>query len=89
MTESSILVRSLGRWTLAALVLNTIIGTAVFVLPDRRGPARWMSLVAWVVAAACTGAMILCFAEVASRFSAAGGAYLYTQLAFGRFTGIQ
>jgi hypothetical protein len=37
MTEPSILVRSLGRWTLAALVLNTIIGTAVFVLPGPSG----------------------------------------------------
>jgi amino acid transporter len=90
MTESTILVRSLGRWTLAALVLNTIIGTAVFVLPGTvAGRLGWMSLAAWVLAAACTGAMVLCFAEVASRFSAAGGAYLYTQLAFGRLAGIQ
>jgi amino acid transporter len=48
-----------------------------------------MSLVAWVLAAGFTAAMVLCFAEVASRFSVAGGAYLYTQLAFGRFAGIQ
>lgn len=84
------LVRSLGRWSLAALVLNGIIGSSVFFLPgplaDRLG---WMSLVAWAVAAACCGAMILCFAEVSSRFSAAGGAYLFTQAAFGNFVGLQ
>ncbi len=33
--------------------------------------------------------MILCFAEVASRFSVAGGAYLFTQAAFGRYVGLQ
>ena len=33
--------------------------------------------------------MILSFSEVSSRFSSAGGAYLYTQLAFGRFAGLQ
>jgi amino acid transporter len=33
--------------------------------------------------------MVLSFSEVASRFSSAGGAYLYTQLAFGRFAGLQ
>jgi APA family basic amino acid/polyamine antiporter len=84
------LVRSLGRWSLAALVLNGIIGSSVFFLPgplaDRLG---WMSLAAWVVAAACCGAMILCFAEVSSRFTGAGGAYLFTQAAFGRFVGLQ
>jgi basic amino acid/polyamine antiporter, APA family len=84
------LVRSLGRWSLAALVLNGIIGSSVFILPgplaDRLG---WMSLAAWAIAAACCGAMILCFAEVASRFSGAGGAYLFTQAAFGPFVGLQ
>ena len=84
------LVRSLGRWSLAALVLNGIIGSSVFILPgplaDRLG---WMSLTAWTVAAACCGAMILCFAEVSSRFTGAGGAYLFTRVAFGRFVGLQ
>jgi basic amino acid/polyamine antiporter, APA family len=70
--------------------LNGIIGSSVFILPgplaDRLG---WMSLAAWAVAAACCAAMILCFAEVASRFSGAGGAYLFTRAAFGRFVGLQ
>jgi len=84
------LVRSLGRWSLTGLVLNGIIGSSVFFLPgplaERLG---WMSLAAWAVAAACCAAMIFCFAEVASRFSGAGGAYLFTQAAFGRFVGMQ
>jgi amino acid transporter len=84
------LVRSLGRWSLAALVLNGIIGSGVFFLPgplaDRLG---WMSLAAWAIAGGCCAAMILCFAEVASRFSGAGGAYLFTRAAFGPFVGLQ
>ncbi len=48
-----------------------------------------MSLTAWFLAAVFTAVMILCFAEVASRFSAAGGAYLFTQAAFGRYVGLQ
>lgn len=84
------LVRSIGRWSFAALVLNTIIGTGVFILPGTAAARLgWISLTAWIVAALVTAAMILCFAEVASRFSVAGGAYLFTQAAFGRFTGIQ
>jgi APA family basic amino acid/polyamine antiporter len=46
-------------------------------------------LATWLVAAALSGTMILCFAEVASRFSAAGGAYLFTRVAFGEFVGMQ
>src|SRR5688572_910425 len=84
------LVRSLGRWSLAALVLNGIIGSSVFFLPgplaDRLG---WMSLAAWAIAGGCCGVMILCFAEVSSRFSGAGGAYLFTRAAFGPFVGLQ
>ncbi len=84
------LIRSIGRWSLAALVINNMIGTGVFILPGTVGAQLgWMSPIAWALAAACTVVMILCFAEVASRFSTAGGAYVYTQAAFGRFFGLQ
>lgn len=90
MTARPALVRSLGRWSITGLVLNGIIGSSVFVLPgplaDRLG---WMSLAAWALAAACCATMILCFAEVASRFSGTGGAYLFTRVAFGPFVGLQ
>ncbi|HEX9564789.1 MAG TPA: APC family permease [Gemmatimonadaceae bacterium] len=84
------LVQAIGRWSLAGLVLNTIIGTGVFVLPGTLGgQLGWASMYAWLIAAALTGAMIFCFAEVASRFTQAGGAYVYAQAAFGPFVGIQ
>lgn len=90
MTQQPSLVRAIGRWSLVALVLNTIIGTGVFILPGTLGGMLgWASVLAWIVAAGFTAAMILCFAEVASRFTGAGGAYLYAQHAFGRFVGIQ
>jgi amino acid transporter len=84
------LVRSLGRWSIAALVLNGIIGSGVFVLPGTVGGSLgWASLGAWALAAVFTAAMIFCFAEVASRFSGSGGAYLFTQAAFGPFVALQ
>jgi amino acid transporter len=89
-TAAPTLVRAIGRWSFAALVLNTIIGTGVFVLPGTLGGALgWSSMFAWLLAAGLTGAMIFSFAEVASRFSRAGGAYLYGTAAFGPFVGIQ
>ncbi len=84
------LIRALGRWSLAALVLNGIIGSGVFVLPGTVGGLLgWASLWAWLIAAALTGAMVFCFAEVASRFSESGGAYLFTREAFGPFAALQ
>lgn len=49
----------------------------------------WWSLLALVLAALVAAAIMLSFAEVASRFVSAGGPYLYAQAAFGRFVGLQ
>lgn len=84
------LVRSIGRWSLAALVLNGIIGSGVFALPGTvASQLGWLAVVGWLGAAVIAGIIILCFAEVASRFEVAGGPYLYAQAAYGRFVGLQ
>ena len=75
---------------MAALVLNGVIGSGVFVLPGTLGGSLgWASLAAWGIAAAVTATMVFSFAEVASRFSGSGGAYVFTEAAFGRFVGLQ
>ncbi len=97
MTEStqetapgSQLVRAIGRWGLAALTVNCIIGSGVFGLPSvlaaKVGSA---SILAVLLAGAAIGVVMACFAEVASRFTETGGPYLYAREAFGRFMGIQ
>jgi len=47
------------------------------------------SPIAYLIAAAGIGIIAACVAEVASRFQQAGGPYLYTKTAFGRFLGLQ
>jgi amino acid transporter len=90
MPESPRLVRSIGRWSLAALVLNGIIGSGVFALPGTvAARLGWLSLAGWAVAMVVAVAIVGCFAEVASRFQEAGGIYVYAQEAFGRFIGLQ
>lgn len=84
------LVRSIGRWALTGLVINGVIGSAIFGMPSliaaKLGRAApW----AWILAAVLIGVVIACFAEVASRFRDAGGPYLYVRETFGRFAGIQ
>ncbi|HKM47693.1 MAG TPA: APC family permease [Terriglobales bacterium] len=46
------------------------------------------SVLAVLIAGAAMGVIMACFAEVASRFSEAGGPYLYARVAFGRLMGI-
>src|SRR5882724_11124029 len=83
------LVRAIGRWSLAALMLNITIGSGIFGLPSGVAAVlgSW-SPVAFLIAAAGIGVIAACFAEVASRFGESGGPYLYTATAFGRFPGL-
>ena len=84
------LVRAIGRWSLVALVVNSIIGSGVFGLPSTVA-ALIGNYSPYAVLAAGTGMTVIigCFAEVASRFQDAGGPYLYARVAFGRLMGIQ
>jgi amino acid transporter len=89
-TSSEGLVRAMGRWTLAALIVNCIIGSGVFGLPSiLAGLVGRASIAATVLAAVAVAVIMACFSEVASRFTQTGGPYLYAQAAFGRFMGIQ
>src|SRR5215470_6932361 len=84
------LVRSIGRWTMTALVINCIIGIGIFGLPGEltRLLGR-ASPIAMVFGALVMAIIMACFAEVASQFSETGGPYLYVRTAFGRFLGMQ
>lgn len=89
-TSNEGLVRAIGRWSLAALTVNCIIGSGVFGLPSYLASLLGRASVLAVALGALAMAIIMaCFAEVASRFANTGGPYLYAQEAFGRFMGIQ
>jgi APA family basic amino acid/polyamine antiporter len=84
------LVRAIGRGSLAALMVNLVIGGGVFELPSTvAGILGGQSPIAYLIAAAGIGIIAACLAEVGSRFRRAGGPYVYAQAAFGRFLGLQ
>ena len=84
------LVRGLRKWDLVALVINSVVGAGIFGLPSQvYALAGTYSLAAYLVAALAIGLIVLCFAEVGSRFGATGGPYLYTRVAFGPLIGFQ
>src|SRR5258708_4820115 len=84
------LVRAIRRWDLLALVLNSIIGAGIFGLPSKVFEvAGTYSLMAYLVCAVAVVLVILCFAELGSRFKETGGPYLYAYHAFGPWFGFQ
>ncbi|HKN74290.1 MAG TPA: amino acid permease [Candidatus Acidoferrum sp.] len=91
LAQSSVgLVRTIGRWSLAALMLNTMIGASIFGLPSIiAGYLGKLSPVGYLIAFAGVAVIAACLAEVSSYFQQAGGPYLYTRVAFGRFAAIQ
>ena len=77
------LVRGIRRWDLVAIAINGIIGAGIFGLPSRvYSLIGTYSLIAFVACALVVALIILCFAEVSSRFEETGGPYLYAREAF-------
>jgi amino acid transporter len=88
--EPERLIRGIHRWDLVALAINGIIGAGIFGLPSRVfaliGP---YSLLAFAACALVVTLIILCFAEVGSRYTKTGGPYLYAREAFGPLVGFE
>jgi len=89
MNESN-LVRGISRWDLTAITINLIIGAGIFGLPSKVAALIGnYSLFAFIACGVIIAFIVLCFAEVSSRFEATGGSYLYAKEAFGSFVGFE
>ncbi len=89
-TSQPQLIRAIGRWSMVALAVNSILGSGIFGLPSTVAAlVGSASAVAVLIAGAGMGVIIACYAEVASQFSETGGTYLYLRHTFGRFVGVQ
>ena len=84
------LVRVLGRWDLTAIGVNQVIGGAIFAVPAALA-AQAGAWSPWLMLAVGFASILIgiTFAEVASRFDATGGPYLFARTAFGRFVGFE
>ena len=89
-TTQERLVRGIRRWDLVALTVNITVGAGIFGLPSKiYGLTGTWSVFAYLVCAVLSTFIILCFAEVGSRFAETGGPYLYTRVAFGPVIGFE
>jgi amino acid transporter len=82
------LVRAMGPWSLAAGIVNIIVGAGIFAVPGVLAKSAGVyAPLAFLVCALAIGAVALCFAEAGSRVPTSGGAYGYIEAAFGPFIG--
>jgi basic amino acid/polyamine antiporter, APA family len=89
-TNDTGLVRGIRRWDLVAMAINGIIGAGIFGLPSKVfGLISTYSLFAFIVCAIVVALVVLCFAEVGSRFKDTGGPYLYARVAFSPIIGFE
>jgi APA family basic amino acid/polyamine antiporter len=80
------LVRGLGPWASAAIVVGTMIGTGIFLKPaEMAREGRFVSVVfaAWIVGAILSMFGALSFAELGAAIPEAGGEYAYLRRGFG------
>ena len=76
--------RSINKRALVLLFINGVIGAGILGLPSKAFKlAGVYSLAALLLCALAVFVIILCFAEVSSRFEKTGGPYLYAFSAFG------
>lgn len=82
--------RDLGIWGAASIVVGTIIGSGIFLVPktmvQKVGSVEMVFLV-WVAAGLLSLAGALTYAELAAAMSEAGGEYVYLREAYGPFFG--
>ncbi len=80
------LVRGLGPWTSAAIVVGTMIGTGIFLKPAEMAADAGSVLIvfaAWIVGGILSLFGALSFAELGAAIPEAGGEYAYLRRGFG------
>lgn len=88
MTGAPSLARTLGLRDLVFIVVGTVIGSGIFVVPGavlrQTGGDTGYALLAWILGGAVSLLGALTYGELGGMLPAAGGAYVYVREAFGR-----
>jgi len=79
--------RTLGFWRSWALVVGTMVGSGVFMLPATLAPYGSNSIKGWLFAGVGTLFIALSLSALARKHPKLGGPYAYTRIAFGDFAG--
>ncbi len=79
--------RVLGFWDVVGILIGTVIGSGIFIVPAEisglvKAPVLILSV--WVVGGVLSFFGAICFAELGAAFPEAGGMYLFLREAYGR-----
>jgi APA family basic amino acid/polyamine antiporter len=89
MSERDELPRLLGLRQLIAIVIGTVIGSGIFIVPGavmrQTGGSVGLSLLVWIAGGVLSLLGALTYAEMGAMRPAAGGLYVYIRDGFGRF----
>ena len=84
------LLRALGLWSAVSIVIGTVIGSGVFLVPttmiNKLGSVSTLFVV-WIVAGVLSLFGALTYAELSAAMPEAGGEYVYLSAAYGPFWG--
>lgn len=79
--------RPLGLWSATALVVGSMIGSGIFVLPASLAEFGGVSLLGWAVTLSGAMMLALTFSKLATRWPQSGGPYVFARNAFGETSG--
>src|SRR5579871_1981286 len=82
--------RDLGQWAAASIVVGTVIGSGIFLVPRamiQRVGSPEMVFVVWIFGGMLSLAGALSYAELAAALPEAGGEYAYLREAYGPMWG--
>ncbi|WP_321470343.1 amino acid permease [uncultured Paludibaculum sp.] len=82
--------RDLGLWGAASIVVGTVIGSGIFLVPNtmiREVGSPWILFAVWIFGGVLSLAGALTYAELAAMLPEAGGEYNYLREAYGPFYG--
>ena len=82
--------RSLGLWPTIAIVVGTVIGSGIFLVPNEMVKAvgsPGMVFVVWIFGGMLTMFGALTYAELSAAMPGAGGEYVYLNAAYGKLFG--
>ncbi len=88
--DKSELKRDLGPWPAASIVVGTVIGSGIFLVPStmiQRVGTPGMVFAVWVIGGLLSLAGALSYAELAAAMPEAGGEYVYLREAYGPLWG--
>src|SRR5690348_2118191 len=80
------LIRALGPWAAAAIVIGTMVGTGIFIKPASMAQAAGtvgMVTLAWIIGGVLSLLGALAVAELGAAIPEAGGTYAYMNRAYG------